>query len=67
MTTLSVDAPVRGVFVMLDGSRNEYPRATGWVICGGLLSVRRKTGKYSFQEFAVFGRLDQVGYMGDAA
>lgn len=67
MTSSNDVGEKRGIFVSLDGVRHEYPCADCWIIAEGVLSIRLRTGRYSFQVFAQFGRFDQVGYMGDAA
>lgn len=72
MTIIDRDAPVRGVFVMLDGVRHEFPKANCWrsrhpdagITVGRdwVLGIAR-----AFAVHAEFGRFDMVGYMREAA
>lgn len=73
MTLIASDAPVRGVFVMLDGVRHEFPKANRWISRNpgvGIEVVRDwivgKSGR-AFAVHAEFGRFDMVGYMREAA
>lgn len=67
MTSFNDECAKRGIFVSLDGVRHEYPSADCWIVADGVLSIRLRSGPYSYRLFAQFGRFDQVGYMEDAA
>lgn len=72
MTIIDGDVSVRGVFVMLDGVRHEFPKANSWrsrhpdvgIKVGDWLVGR---SGIAFVVQAEFGRFDMVGYMGETA